>query len=155
MGFSSANNAHHMTDLPPDGEAMAVTIRNALERAGVSPDEIGYINAHGSSTPQNDVFDTNAYKSALGPAAYRIPISSSKSMVGHALAAASAIGTVSAILAMRHRMVPPTINQSQPDPRCDLDYVPNHARAAEIKRALVTASGFSGIHSALVLGAAP
>lgn len=151
IGFASKNNAYHMTDLPSDGEAMAIAIRDALKRAGVSPDQVEYINAHGSSTTQNDIFETDAYKKALGAWAYRVPISSSKSMIGHPLAAASAIGTASAIMAMNEGVLPPTINQEYPDLKCDLDYIPNHARKAKANTSLVTASGFSGIHSALVL----
>jgi 3-oxoacyl-(acyl-carrier-protein) synthase len=153
VGFSSANNALHMTDLAGDGRSMGDLLERLLARAQQSPEGISYVNAHGSSTPQNDLFETNAYKQAFGRRAYAIPASSTKSMIGHPLSAASALGTVSAILAMQSGRLPPTINLETPDPDCDLDYVPNAARPATIDRAVVTASGFSGIHSALLVSA--
>jgi len=155
LSFASLNNAYHMTDLPPDGTAMAWMIEDALCLAGIGPEAVDYVNAHGSSTPQNDVFETNAYKQALGETAYRIPVSSTKGMIGHPLSSASAIGTVSALLAIRDAFVPPTINHEHPCVECDLDYVPNLGRRARVDTCLVTASGFSGIHSALVLRRGP
>lgn len=151
LGFASRNNTYHMTDLPSDGNALAITIRDALKRAGVSPEQIQYVNAHGSGTPQNDLFETNAYKKVFGARACHVPISSIKSMIGHPLAAAGAIGTASAIMAMNTSLLPPTMNLDHPDPDCDLDYIPNQARQAQAHTSLVTASGFSGLHSALVL----
>jgi 3-oxoacyl-(acyl-carrier-protein) synthase len=152
MGFSSVNNAYHMTDLAPDGVPLGTALQQLLAMAGLSSRELSYVNAHGSSTPQNDVFETNAYKLAFGANAYNIPASSTKSMIGHPLSAASALGTICAIQSMRTGMLPPTINYSVPDPECDLDYVQNEARPARVEKAVVTASGFSGIHSALLLG---
>jgi 3-oxoacyl-(acyl-carrier-protein) synthase len=152
LGYASLNNAFHMTDLAPDGQAMAAVMRRTMGIAGVTPDEIDYINAHGSSTPQNDLFETRAFKDVLGTErAHEIPISSTKSMIGHSLASASLVGTVAALGALRYAVVPPTINYRVPDPECDLDYVPNQARAHDVRTALVTASGFGGIHSAAVL----
>jgi 3-oxoacyl-(acyl-carrier-protein) synthase len=151
LGYASLNNANHMTDLAPDGAAMAAVIRQSLAGAGVEPDAIDYINAHGSSTPQNDVFETRAFKTVFGERASAIPISSTKSMIGHPLSPASLVGVIASIGAMELQTVPPTINYEFPDPDCDLDYVPNRARAHTVRTALVTASGFGGIHSCAVV----
>lgn len=150
-GYGTTCNAFHMTDLPPGGEAKADCIRLALEEAQVKPEAIDYINGHGSSTRQNDVFETNAYKTALGEAAYKIPISSLKSMIGHPLAGANGIELAIAALIFERNMLPPTINYETPDPECDLDYIPNLAREKKVDVMLKTSSGFSGIHSAMVL----
>lgn len=150
-GFGTCCNAYHMTDLPADGEGMAVCIRLALKDAGLPPEEIDYINAHGSSTKQNDIFETNGYKQVFGKRAYDIPASSLKSMIGHPLAAANSIELVADALAFEHDVLPPTINQEVPDPLCDLDYVPNKAREKRVDHVLKTSSGFSGIHSSMIL----
>ena len=158
LGYSSQNNARHMTDLAPDGVAMASVLRGVLHVAGAEPHAVDYVNAHGSSTPQNDVFETQALKSVLGGHAYRIPVSSTKSMIGHSLSAASLTGVIATIGAIETGMVPPTMNYEFPDPECDLDYVPNEARRHHVGTALVMASGFGGIHSGALLrgpGAAP
>lgn len=151
LGFASRNNAHHMTDLAPDGLAMADVMCHALRGAGVGPDAIDYVNAHGSSTPQNDVFETRAFHRVFGARAAQVPISSTKSMIGHSLSSASLVGVAAALGAIRRSVVPPTINYEVPDPDCDLDYVPNAARAHDVRTAMVTASGFGGIHSSAVL----
>ena len=151
IGYGTTCNAFHMTDLPPDGDPMADSITLALEDAGVKPEEIDYINAHGSSTRQNDVFETNAYKMSLGKAAYKIPISSLKSMIGHPLAGANGVELAIAALIFERNILPPTINQEFSDPECDLDYIPNKAREKKVNIMLKTSSGFSGIHSAMVL----
>ncbi len=151
VGFGTTNNAFHMTDLPPEGDAMADCINIALDDAGVKVRDLDYINAHGSSTRQNDVFETNAYKMALGDHAYKIPISSLKSMIGHPLAAANGIELAVGALIFERNILPPTINQESPDPECDLDYIPNQARERKVNCMLKTSSGFSGIHSAMVL----
>ena len=151
VGFGTTNNAFHMTDLPPEGDAKASCIRLALEDAGVKPEQIDYINAHGSSTRQNDVFETNAYKMVFGDYAYKIPISSLKSMIGHPLAGANGIELAMGSLIFERNILPPTINQENPDPACDLDYIPNKSRAKKVNYMLKTSSGFSGIHSAMVL----
>jgi 3-oxoacyl-(acyl-carrier-protein) synthase len=109
-----------------------------------------YINAHGSSTPQNDLFETNAYKKVLGAEAYNIPISSTKSMIGHSLSSASLVGVVATLGAIELSVIHPTANYEYPDPLCDLDYVPNQARFQEVGTAMLTASGFGGIHSAAI-----
>lgn len=151
LGYGTCNNAFHMTDLPADGEAMAECIQLALADAGITPDKIEYINAHGSSTQQNDVFETAAYKKVFQDYAYQIPISSLKSMFGHPLAAANAVELVACALIFKHDFLPPTINQEVPDPRCDLDYIPNTGRTEKVEHILKTSSGFSGLHSSLIL----
>lgn len=153
VSYSSDSNAFHMTDLPAHGEPMAKVIDGALRLGRVAPEDIDYINAHGSSTPQNDVFETSAYKTIFGARAYRIPISSTKSMIGHSLSSASLMGVISAVGSIQRSVVHPTINYRVPDPACDLDYVPNKARPAAVRAALVTASGFGGIHSAAIFRA--
>jgi beta-ketoacyl-acyl-carrier-protein synthase II len=150
-GFGTTCNAYHMTDLPAEGEAMSDCIVLALKDANIKPSEISYINAHGSSTKQNDVFETNAYKMSLGEYAYKIPISSVKSMIGHPLAGANGIELALSSLIFERGVLPPTINQKKADPDCDLDYIPNEARQMKIDSILKTSSGFSGIHSAMVL----
>ena len=150
-GFGTTCNAFHMTDLPADGEAMSDCILMALNDAKINVEAIDYINAHGSSTRQNDVFETSAYKMALGQHAYKIPISSLKSMIGHPLAGANGIELALGALMFERNVLPPTINQEQKDPQCDLDYIPNTAREKKVDCMLKTSSGFSGIHSAMVL----
>ena len=150
LSMASVQNAYHMTDLHADAPEYVVAIRRALALAGVGPDEIDYINAHGSSTPQNDLFETNSYKSVFGPRAYAIPISSTKSMIGHSLSAASSFGIIAVLGAFTRSIIHPTANYEVPDPLCDLDYVPNVARHQRVDTALVTASGFGGIHSSAV-----
>ena len=151
IGFGTSCNAYHMTDLPADGIAMEKCIKLALEDAHIAPEKIDYINAHGSSTRQNDAFETAAYKSVFGDYAYKLPISSLKSMIGHPLAAANAIELTACCLMFKNDLLPPTINQEFPDPKCDLDYIPNKARIKKVNHILKTSSGFSGIHSSLVI----
>jgi beta-ketoacyl-acyl-carrier-protein synthase II len=149
-GFGSCNNAYHMTDLAPDGADLARAIELALADARMRPDEIDYICAHGSSTPQNDVNETAAIKKALGKHAYKVAVSSIKSMVGHPLAAANALESVAAVLAIHKGQLPPTINHDRPDPACDLYYVPNKGVEKKVNVVLKDASGFSGLHGALL-----
>ncbi len=149
-GFGTTCNAYHMTDLPSDGRPMALSIEEAIKDAGVKKEDIGYINAHGSSTRQNDVFETDAYKQVFGDFAYKIPISSIKSMVGHPLAAANAVESVLCCMVFEKGYLPPTINQEEPDPKCDLNYIPNKKIERMPEYILKTSSGFSGIHSAVV-----
>jgi len=151
VGFGTSCNAFHMTDLPADGSAMASCISLALKDSGIKPQEIDYINAHGSSTRMNDIFETSAYKMVFADYAYKLPASSLKSMIGHPLAAANAIELVVCAMIFQYNLIPPTINQEEKDPLCDLDYVPNEARPKKVKTILKTSSGFSGIHSSLVL----
>ena len=150
-GFGTSCNAFHMTDLPADGTAMASCITLALKEAGLKPQEIGYINAHGSSTRMNDIFETNAYKTVFSDYAYQVPMSSLKSMIGHPLAAANSIELTVCSMIFERNLLPPTINQEERDPQCDLDYIPNVARPCRVNTILKTSSGFSGIHSALIL----
>ncbi len=149
-GFGTTCNAYHMTDLPPDGRPMALSMEQAIKEAKIAKKEINYINAHGSSTRQNDVFETDAYKKVFKELAYQIPISSIKSMVGHPLAAANTIESVLCCMAFEKGYLPPTINQEEPDPKCDLNYIPNKKIKLMPEYILKTSSGFSGIHSAIV-----
>lgn len=149
--FTSNSNAHHMTSLPPDGEPLQQLLKQALYQAQITPEQVGYINPHGSSTPSNDVAETTAYKAVFQEQAYRIPISATKSMIGHTQGAASAIEAAVTALVLKHQVIPPTINQEEPDPSCDLDYVPNIARAATVDVALTHSSGFGGVNTCLVL----
>ncbi len=151
IGFGTSCNAFHMTDLPADGGAMASCINLALKDAKLKPAEIDYINAHGSSTRMNDIFETSAYKMVFGDYAYKLPASSLKSMIGHPLAAANAVELVVCSMIFQKNILPPTINQEQKDPLCDLDYIPNVAREKKVNIILKTSSGFSGIHSSLIL----
>jgi 3-oxoacyl-(acyl-carrier-protein) synthase len=122
----------------------------ALKDSSVKPEDIDYINAHGSSTRMNDIFETSAYKAVFGDYAYKLPISSFKSMIGHPLAAANAIEMTMTSMIFEKNILPPTINQEEKDPQCDLFYVPNQAVAKEVNLILKTSSGFSGIHSSIV-----
>jgi 3-oxoacyl-(acyl-carrier-protein) synthase len=154
LGFGSTTNAFHMTDLAEAGVDLGRSCTLALEDARIAPSAVSYVNAHGSSTPQNDLCETNAVKQALGAHATATPISSIKSMVGHALAAANALEFVASTLVLRDGVVPPTINHVSPSPGCDLDYVPNEAREQRVDVVASLSSGFGGIHSTVVLGRA-
>jgi beta-ketoacyl-acyl-carrier-protein synthase II len=151
IGFGTSCNAFHMTDLPADGGAMFSCIKLGLDNAGVKPQEIDYVNAHGSSTRMNDIFETSAYKMIFGDYAYKLPMSSLKSMIGHPLAAANAVELTVCAMIFQRDLLPPTINQEEKDPLCDLDYIPNVARPKKVNMILKTSSGFSGIHSSLIL----
>lgn len=150
-GYSSINNAYHMTDLPENGLDMAHCIRLAIKDSGCNISDINYISAHGSSTKQNDMNETNAIKEVFKKESYKIPINSLKSMTGHALSAANAIETVALALEIKNKFIHPTINLIFKDNNCDLDYVPNKGRNHDIKSALKLTSGFSGIHSVIVM----
>ncbi len=151
-GWAITEHATHMTDMSPDGRDLSRAVVTALKNADLSSDAVDFVNAHGTSTPQNDVRETQALKAALGERAYTIPINSTKSMIGHSLAAASAIEVVTCALSLQAQQIHPTVNYSDPDPQCDLDYVPNTSRSHEMHWLLTTASGFSGLHAALVMG---
>jgi len=150
-GHASRCNAFHMTGLRPDGREMAEAIRAALNQARMNPEDVDYINAHGSGTKQNDRHETAAFKRSLGEHARRTPISSIKSMVGHSLGAIGSIEIAASVLAMENNVVPPTANLHVPDPECDLDYVPLTAREVRTDTVLTVASGFGGFQSAMVL----
>jgi act minimal PKS ketosynthase (KS/KS alpha) len=140
-----------MTGLRPDGREMAEAIRVAMAMASVAPTEIDYVNAHGSGTVQNDRHETAAFKRSLGAHAYSVPISSVKSMIGHSLGAIGSLEIAACALAMTHGVVPPTANLHEPDPVCDLDYVPIEARERPLRTVLSVGSGFGGFQSAIVL----
>ncbi|WP_433890260.1 beta-ketoacyl-[acyl-carrier-protein] synthase family protein [Streptomyces sp. CA-111067] len=150
-GYANRCNAFHMTGLRPDGVEMAAAIGSALDQARLDPTALDYVNAHGSGTKQNDRHETAAFKLSLGEYAYRVPVSSIKSMVGHSLGAIGSIEVAATALAIEHNVVPPTANYSAPDPLCDLDYVPNTARDHRVDAALSVGSGFGGFQSAIVL----
>ena len=150
ISYASQNNSLHMNELPHHGNPMAKVIAEALQRANLKPDQIDYINAHGSSTQQNDLFETNAYKSVFGEFAYKIPISSTKSIIGHSLSSASLLGSIAAIGSIVRSKIHPTANLDEPDPECDLFYTPKIALQKDVNRCMVTASGFGGIHSVAI-----
>jgi minimal PKS ketosynthase (KS/KS alpha) len=150
-GFATFGNAFHMTGLTPEGREMSEAIDRALDHARLDPSDVDYVNAHGSGTKQNDRHETAAVKRSLGEHAYRTPMSSIKSMVGHSLGAIGSIELVACALALHHGVVPPTANYSRPDPECDLDYVPGSARELPLRHVLSVGSGFGGFQSAVVL----
>ena len=150
-GYGQTTDAHHITAPPEDGSGAARAIRKALADAGLQPEDVDYISAHGTATPLNDAAETTAIKSALGEHAYNLAVSSTKSMTGHIMGATGAIETVFCTLAIRDQMLPPTINYTTPDPACDLDYVPNHARPGRVRVCLNNAFGFGGHNSVLVI----
>jgi act minimal PKS ketosynthase (KS/KS alpha) len=150
-GYATRCNAYHMTGLKPDGREMAEAIRVALDGARIDATAVDYVNAHGSGTKQNDRHETAAYKRSLGHHAYKTPVSSIKSMVGHSLGAIGSIEIAASVLAIEHGAVPPTANLHRPDPDCDLDYVPLVAREQRVDTVLTVGSGFGGFQSAMVL----
>jgi act minimal PKS ketosynthase (KS/KS alpha) len=150
-GFATRCNAYHMTGLRPDGREMAEAIRVALDEARMNPEQIDYINAHGSGTVQNDRHETAAFKRSLGDHAYRTPVSSIKSMIGHSLGAIGSLEIAASVLAIENDLVPPTANLHESDPECDLDYVPIVAREQRTDAVLSVGSGFGGFQSAMVL----
>lgn len=150
-GFATRCNAYHMTGLKPDGKEMAEAIRVALDEARLDGTAIDYINAHGSGTKQNDRHETAAFKRSLGPHAYRVPVSSVKSMIGHSLGAIGSLEIAASALAIEYNTVPPTANLHTPDPVCDLDYTPLTAREQRTDTVLSVGSGFGGFQSAMVL----
>jgi 3-oxoacyl-[acyl-carrier-protein] synthase II len=152
MGYGSTDDANHIVQPAPGGEGIARAIRQALDDAGLAADDLDYVNAHGTSTQLNEKLETAGLKTALGEAAYRIPVSSTKSMTGHLLGAAGSLEAVIAIQAIRTGCLPPTINYETPDPDCDLDYVPNASRTAAVRHVLSNSMGFGGHNVALVFG---
>ncbi|MFC8001162.1 beta-ketoacyl-[acyl-carrier-protein] synthase family protein [Streptomyces rochei] len=150
-GYAAHSSAYHMTGLRPGGQEMADTIRAALDEARMNPVDVDYVSAHGAGTRLNDRHETHAIKTGLGDHARRVPVSSIKSMIGHALGAAGALDVVASALAIQHDTVPPTANLREPDPTCDLDYTPLFAREQRTSTVLSIASGFGGFHSATVL----
>lgn len=149
VGFGGSGDAYHMTSPDPEGDGAARAMRRAIADAGIKPEQISYINAHGTSTAANDKLETLAIKRVFGEAAYRIPVSSTKSMTGHLLGAAGGVEAIISALALHHGIIPPTINYQTPDPECDLDYVPNKARQSELEYVLSNSLGFGGHNACL------
>jgi 3-oxoacyl-[acyl-carrier-protein] synthase II len=152
LGYGASNDAHHMAQPEPEATGVAAMMSAALERADVEPERVGYINAHGTSTPQGDAAETRAIKQVFGDHAYRLAVSSTKSMMGHTFGAAGAIEAIMSALALHDGVLPPTINYREPDPECDLDYVPNEARPAKVDVALSNAMGLGGHNGCVLLG---
>jgi 3-oxoacyl-[acyl-carrier-protein] synthase II len=151
VGYGMSADAYHITQPDPEADGATRSMANALRDAGVDPSEVDYINAHGTSTPYNDRTETLAIKRVLGPHARTVAVSSTKSMTGHLLGAAGGVELIACALAIEHQVLPPTINYEVPDPDCDLDYVPNRARSAEVRTALSNAFGFGGHNATLVV----
>ena len=153
VGYGATCDAYHMTSPAPGGEGGARAMKMAIKEAGINPEEVSYINAHGTSTPPNDKLETAAIKSVFGEAAYKIPVSSTKSMTGHMLGAAGAIEAIVCIKAMEEGFVPPTIGYVNADPECDLDYVPNKGRKASLQYTLSNSLGFGGHNATIIMKA--
>jgi len=154
VSYAGTNDAYHVAQPDPEATAIARMMREAVDCAGIAPEQIGYINAHGTSTPLGDAAETKAIKNAFGAHAYKLAVSSTKSMLGHCMGAAGAIEALACILALRDQILPPTINYRNPDPECDLDYVPNEARKVELEYALSNGMGLGGHNGCLLLGRA-
>ena len=152
LGYGASNDAHHMAQPDPDAIGVSEMMRAALRRAGIEPEQVGYINAHGTSTPLGDAAETKAIKDVFGDHAYDLAVSSTKSMMGHCFGAAGAIEAMMCVLAIHHGVLPPTINYREPDPVCDLDYVPNEAREARVDVALSNAMGLGGHNGCVLVG---
>ena len=153
-GYGMSADAHHMTAPDPEGRGAVLAMRRALVEAGIEPAAVDYVNAHGTGTPQNDPIETRAIKTVFGDHARRLAVSSTKSQIGHCLGAAGAIEILATVLALRHGFLPPTVNLEEPDPECDLDYVPRSAREQRVRVALSNSYGFGGNNTSVVLRAA-
>jgi 3-oxoacyl-[acyl-carrier-protein] synthase II len=154
LGYGASNDAYHMAAPEPEAIGVGDMMRTALERAGVEPERVGYINAHGTSTPLGDAAETKAIKDVFGEHAYKLAVSSTKSVMGHCFGAAGAIEAMMCVLAVHEGVLPPTINYEHPDPVCDLDYVPNESRKAEVDVALSNAMGLGGHNACVLIGRA-
>src|SRR5215210_7264538 len=154
LGYGASNDGHHMAQPEPDAIGVAEMMRSALQRADVTPERVGYINAHGTSTPLGDLAETKAIKDVFGRHAYELAVSSTKSVMGHCFGAAGAVEAMMCVLAVRDGVLPPTINYREPDPECDLDYVPNGARRVEVDVALSNAMGLGGHNGCVLVGRA-
>ena len=152
LGYGASNDAHHMAQPEPEATGVADMMRAALRRADVKPERVGYVNAHGTSTPLGDLAETKAIKDVFGAHAYELAVSSTKSVMGHTFGAAGAIEAMMCVLAIHEGVIPPTINYRNPDPDCDLDYVPNEARPARIDVALSNAMGLGGHNGCVLIG---
>ncbi len=155
LGYGTSNDAHHMAQPDPASVGVAEMMRAALDRAGIEPEHVGYINAHGTSTPQGDLAETNAIKEVFGEHAYELAVSSTKSVLGHLFGAAGAVEAMMCVCALHEGVLPPTINYRLPDPECDLDYVPNEARRVQVDVALSNAMGLGGHNACVLMGRAP
>jgi 3-oxoacyl-[acyl-carrier-protein] synthase II len=154
LGYGASNDAHHLAQPEPEAEGVATMMRSALARARVEPERVGYINAHGTATPLGDMAETKAIKAVFGEHAYKLAVSSTKSMMGHTFGAAGAIEAIMCVLALRDGVLPPTINYREPDADCDLDYVPNEARRVQVDVALSNAMGLGGHNGCVLIGRA-
>ncbi|MEX0674454.1 MAG: beta-ketoacyl-ACP synthase II [Gaiellaceae bacterium] len=152
LGYGASNDAHHMAQPDPESVGVVEMMRAALARAGVKPEQVDYVNAHGTSTPLGDAAETRALKEVFGEHAYRLAVSSTKSVMGHCFGAAGAIEAMMCVLAIRDGVLPPTINYEHPDPECDLDYVPNESRQADVRVALSNAMGLGGHNGCVLVG---
>jgi len=152
LAYGTSNDAHHMAQPDPESVGVAEMMRAALERASLDADRVGYINAHGTSTPQGDLAETKAIKEVFGEHAYELAVSSTKSVLGHLFGAAGAVEAMMCVLALHEGVLPPTINYRTPDPNCDLDYVPNEARHVQVEVALSNAMGLGGHNACVLLG---
>jgi 3-oxoacyl-[acyl-carrier-protein] synthase II len=152
LSYGASNDAYHMAAPDPESVGVVEMMRNALERGGVAPSEVDYINAHGTATPLGDAAETKAIKDVFGEHAYELAVSSTKSVMGHTFGAAGAIEAIMCALSIHHGVIPPTINYENPDPACDLDYVPNEAREAEVRVALSNAMGLGGHNGCVLVG---
>ena len=150
-GFGSTLDAYKVSDPEPEGEGAFWAMKNAIKDAGIAPDEINYINAHGTGTPKNDITETKAIKRLFGKQAYKIPVSSTKSMVGHLIAASGAVELAASIIPLKTGLIPPTINLEHPDPECDLDYVPDRHRKFKGDYVLSNSFGFGGQNACIIL----
>jgi 3-oxoacyl-[acyl-carrier-protein] synthase II len=151
IGYGSTADAYRVTDIHPDGRGAIGCMRMALEDAGISPDQVDYVNAHGTSTTVNDKVETKACREVFGERAPKVPVSSTKSMMGHLIAAAGATELIVCLMSIRDNVLPPTINYENPDPLCDLDYIPNTAREQECNIALTNSFGFGGQNISVVV----
>ncbi len=149
-GYGATADAHHITEPAPEGRGLVRAMRRALQKGGIAPEEVNYINAHGTSTPPNDRSETDAIKALFGEHAYKLAVSSTKSMTGHMMGAAGGVEAAISVLSIYHHIMPPTINYAHPDPDCDLDYIPNEARRADVRVALSNSMGFGGHNAVLV-----
>jgi 3-oxoacyl-[acyl-carrier-protein] synthase II len=152
LGYGASNDAYHLAAPDPEAVGVAEMMRAALARAGVEPERVGYINAHGTSTPLGDLAETRAIKEVFGDHAYRLAVSSTKSVMGHCFGAAGAIEGMMCVLALHEGVLPPTMNYETPDPECDLDYVPNEARRVQVEAALSNAMGLGGHNGCVLFG---
>jgi 3-oxoacyl-[acyl-carrier-protein] synthase II len=152
LGYGTSNDAHHMAQPDPESVGVEEMMQAALTRAGVEPEQVGYVNAHGTSTPQGDLAETKAIKAVFGAHAHELAISSTKSVLGHMFGAAGAVEAMMCVLALHEGTLPPTINYRHPDPECDLDYVPNEARRTQVEVALSNAMGLGGHNACVLLG---